>query len=385
MGAPAQQSDPHELAQAHEITVPAFAWGEVLHPSGDFKVTPEWYEKYREGFEKLREHRYFAPVLRQHTDDEGEGKEARKDKAKDPRELEDGFIFGKLVDVLKDDEGIKHKLAVPAEVKDAYDKGYIDEWSPSFRQDWPHPNTGEVLELAPRHFAFVSNPHQKNLGPSSDFYRDYYDLAEAEVCGGLIHENEDDMSEENKQEPQEPVDNAEGDATAMLTEMGAKLDTLTEAVTGLVDMLGATDAEEEEEEVEMGEEVDALQKELAEATATIKKLRGDRVRDRITAAGIDGEKVDELVELAEADPAEFAATFAIELAEAKPKQPTRLREKGGAGNAEQSTTPDPSLSVGKALELAEAELKGTDEWKEADTKERSRMKVRKSRELRGEV
>lgn len=381
MGDDARQPDPKELAQAQEITVPAFAWGETLHPSGDFAVTPEFYEKYRKGFEALREHKYFAPVLRQHKDD-GKGKEARKGEAADPRELEDGFIFGKLVDVLKDDEGIKHKLAVPAEVKEAYDKGYIDEWSPSFRQDWPHPHTGEVLELAPRHHAFVSNPHQKNLGPSSDFYRDYYDLAEAQVCGGLIHENEETMSTESQEttETQEPVDNAEGE------EMGAKLDQLLDLVGQLLANQDATEAMEgEDEEVEMGEEVDALQTELAEAKQTIRKMRNERVRDRIKDAGIDDDKADELVELSEADPAEFAARFAIELAEVKPKQPTRLPEKGGQGSADVPTKADPSMSVGDALELAESELKTTDEWKEADAKERSRMKVRKSRELRGEV
>src|SRR5690606_31324161 len=170
-------SKPKQLAEKHRVSVPAFAWGKTLHPSGDFTVNREWFDDYLHGFEALAEHGYYPPILQQHEDD-GKGKEARA--------VEDGFIFGKTINVYADDAGIWHEVEVPQAVKDLIDEGYIDEWSPSFREGWKHPHTGEKLKVAPRHLAFVSVPHQKNLPSISQFYS----LSEeASLTHGLIHED----------------------------------------------------------------------------------------------------------------------------------------------------------------------------------------------------
>lgn len=352
--------------------MPAFAWGVTEHPTGDFEVDDDFWEEYLYGFNALKEHGYYAPVLRQHKDDEGKGKE--------PRLLEDGFIYGKLVDLQKDDQGIQHVLEVPQAVKELWDEGYIEYWSPSFREEWKHPHTGEALPLSPRHVAFVSIPHQKNLGPSSKFYT----LSETDLEEGLIHDEEEVMSDTNAAPA--PVETNE----VSLQDLSGQIATMNEHLVSLMEMIQKSYENEDhdhEEEPEMGEKEKELKEALDEARKTIKGLRAEKTRARLKQLGVEGKDMDTLVELCEADPRAYADRI-VELAEArKSTGVTVLPERGTSGTAGGATpvSVDPDRPIREAIELAEAELQKDPVWKDLPKSEQSRRVVRRAKELRGEV
>lgn len=178
-----------ELGEKDTIVVHGHRKGStVRHPTGNFQVDDWFVNELTEGFDKLTKLDYRPPLLRQHKPDPN-GKASQVRDPKGPRPIEDGFNYGRIVEVVdsesprgqelketRDDvpnkEGVWYVTEVPGPVKQAHEAGFIQHWSPSFYRDWtpPHPEMGEKVPLAPRHLAFVSIPHQKDLDSNSPHY-----------------------------------------------------------------------------------------------------------------------------------------------------------------------------------------------------------------------
>jgi hypothetical protein len=320
------------------------------HPAGDFETNDAFWKAFRKGFEHLRSNGYVPPVLRQHKSD---------GKGKDPRPEEDGFTYGKLVDIKRDDGFIMGKVEVPKAVARLIDEGYIENWSPSFYEDWEHPHTGERLKVAPRHHSFVSVSHQKNLGKSSPFYslRELQEAAMADEKGNAEGTENADDGEKSMEEYME------GALADFMAKVMARFDALEEK------MGGTESAEDEEPEMGDDKEMKELREQLAKKEEELRAERRKRRSDKLTAKfGIEGDELDEVLELAETDPDAYTDKV-VELAEA-PSKRKRQSEIGTAGSAPKAPvspdrktfheTVDKYVSEGhktsKAIELAESDL-----------------------------
>lgn len=323
-----------EMAEDDRFYVTAFKHGTYIrHSLGDIRVNQEFVEEMTAGFEKLTEYGYYPPVLRAHKPDK-DLNEVSVDDNKGPRPVEDGFVFGRIFDVVDsrsdrgqqlresdtptpDTEGIWFGQEVPSPVRRAHDVGLIDSWSPGLyeNQPAPHPEMGETLTLAPRHNAFVSVPHQKNIGGTSP----HYDLTEDCQERAGLHELDEgsrpfvDASgkpfttqpwtkaeDTHSGEPQTRSLNEEqtmSDEDDRYEKLSSEVEALKSSVSELVEALSGDDEDEED--------VDDPDPELQELREENQRLRRERLKDKITSAGVEDEdEVERLVELAEDNKAE---------------------------------------------------------------------------------
>lgn len=121
-----------------------FAWGDVLHPAGDFTVDKRFATLMRAGFLHYKRLGYLPPLMVQHDDD--------------------GTINGQLRSIYTDEDGIRSDFWLNNETRDAYKDGKLGYVSPSFYDVWVCPNTGRMLYFYLTEVSLVSRPHLKNIG-----------------------------------------------------------------------------------------------------------------------------------------------------------------------------------------------------------------------------
>lgn len=188
-----------DLGEEDTIVVHGHQRGSTIrHKTGTFEVDDWFIQELQEGFDQITKQGYRPPLLKQHKPDP-KGKKSRTRDPKGPRPIEDGFNYGRIVEVVDapseraeeleeshantpDKDGVWFVAEVPGPVKQAHRAGFIQHWSPGLYRNWtpPHPSMGENIPLAPRHLAFVSVPHQKNLDTTTP----QYDLEEKVVESG---------------------------------------------------------------------------------------------------------------------------------------------------------------------------------------------------------
>lgn len=131
-----------------------FAWGDVAHDNGDFVVDRKFVDDIVSAFVAFKMRGYYPPVLRQHS--------------------EDGFTYGRVVDLRFTPDGLEAVLELPVALAKAFDDGYLDSWSPSFVDNFSDPHTKETYPRMLRELSFVSVRYLKNIPGASP----YYSLAE---------------------------------------------------------------------------------------------------------------------------------------------------------------------------------------------------------------
>lgn len=210
--------------------VQMFKYGPVEHPQGDFEVTPEFAHKLGESVKFYAKRKYFSPILKQHE--------------------ENGFVYGRVIRITSNEEGVYADVEVPEMIAEAIDEGYIDSWSPSFYENWKDPHSDEVFPVALRELSFVSVRHLKNLPGQSP----YYSLSEADWKPLAELQGELNMEE----------------LMAMLEAFGAALEELKADVQMVKESLIQEPEQEEETseepdpQAEMSEKIEMLEKQLAE-------------------------------------------------------------------------------------------------------------------------
>lgn len=212
--------------------VQMFKYGTVEHPQGDFEVTPEFARKLGEAVKFYAKRKYFSPILKQHE--------------------ENGFVYGRVIRITSNEEGVYADVEVPEMIAEAIDEGYIDSWSPSFYENWKDPHTDEVFPVALRELSFVSVRHLKNLPGQSP----YYSLSDADWKSLAELQGELNMEE----------------LMVMLEAFGAALEELKADVQLIKEGLTPDEEPEQEEEssnepdpqAEMSEKIEMLEKQLAE-------------------------------------------------------------------------------------------------------------------------
>jgi hypothetical protein len=398
---------------ATKVTVPAAAMGDIALPGRGIKVDEQFYQDLVEGLEALTAEGYYPPILKMHMPDLEEAVESIDgdptgpravpvDPEEDPDAALDDFVFGLITGVVRQGDEILYETQVVEPLAEAIDEGMTPYWSPAWRFNWTHPNTGEVLKVAPKHHAFVRQPHQKNIAPAGDFY-ELSELADSvgqyqTHSSGLLLQEQPMPNGKNKKTKQGGGD-GEGDdqMVSILKEIKGSLGRMEQQNKAIMDNLGveasedgqpATDGGDGQGEGELGEDAPVEDGdepvELAEYKRRIKQLENRQIREKCKQAGIqDSEAVEEIVELSESDRVEAVGKLVDRVASGDGREVVLSEERGSTGEADVETV-DPSLSEGDALELAEQKLDGTDAWEKADSSARAKMKIDKAQALRGE-
>lgn len=275
------------LAEDDMLTgVQIFAWGEVAHPNGDFEVTREFAREMLSSFEAMLGLGYYPPVLIEHQPG--------------------GGALGLVRRLYTQADGIYADLELADGVLEEVNRGRRPYISPSFYEEFEHPNTGEVLRFALREISFVSVPHLKNLRPLGR----HYALSES----GYVtdpHATGDPMADDKQSPEQGQTNLAEGEEMDMASRVEAmekSLASLMEQLKPMMEYVKQEMMEDEEEEPEdMRESGD---KEMAdEAVATLTRRVADLERQLAEAEvrvqlgeDADDDDVRELAELHQLNP-----------------------------------------------------------------------------------
>lgn len=306
---------PTMLGEQDKIVVQMFSWGEVKHPNGDFEVDRDFYAQIRESHDYLSGRGYYAPILRQHTDD--------------------GYTYGRVLRVFSTDDvpsdvvsefatdGIYAEAELAAGVVQLHANGFIQNWSPSFYSDWKDPHTGKKLPKVLRELSFVSVPHQKNINSPSP----HYALAE----NGFI------TLTEAKEPEVATEENTDKDALAALTEQVQGLANVVQTLVKNSEQEPEPTPKEKEpvvatentEEIErLKSENDALKKQLAEQ-------RAEQTKRELSELNVEDEdEVKRLVELRESDAGAYASQIVALAMKATKESATDNSDKGGSRTPE---------------------------------------------------
>ena len=247
---------------------PAFVWidaykmgSKVYHSGGDVEITPEFAESLTRNFRVLKSRGYSVTFLREHG-------------------RVDSFVYGDVVDTRIQDGWLSLAVAMTRdEEKKAYNEGILREFSPGFSMNWQDPHTGEMMGPTLLEVSFTSMAHQRNLRAPTDINpgvvlsgHPMFFKEDNMAVKKLAAEELPEVVEEKKVEMTEPT---LVDIAAMLTELLAL----------------AKPAEVEETELMSDDKEDPTVK----MSARIAQLEGDNVRLELSARGIKGEIVADLI------------------------------------------------------------------------------------------
>jgi hypothetical protein len=304
---------PINLSEADAIERQIFAWGDVEHPTGKFKVDEVFAKEMIASFKAFTEDGYFPPVLFEHKSE--------------------GTIKGLVRGLRVTSTGINAVMELAEGVKALADKDELHYLSPSFAPKFKHPHTGDTLKFALREVSFVSVPHLKNLKTDST----HYALKEAKIMA-------DELKEETNVETTPPVENAEEkpDFAKALADLEKRFTAKFSAFEkGLKQLMEHGKEEEPKENSEADPRTAKLEKEVQRLQRTLAE------REIVTALGeTDDDTIAELVELKEVNEALFIRTLNRLAPESAP--PVQNSEKGFVG------APPVRTSYEKAVELGEA-------------------------------
>jgi hypothetical protein len=250
--------------------VPAFVWidaykmgSTVYHSGGDVEITPEFADSITRNFRVLKSRGYSVTFLREHG-------------------RVDSFVYGDVVDTRIKDGWLSLAVAMTRdEEKKAYNEGILREFSPGFSMNWQDPHTGEMMGPTLLEISFTSMAHQRNLRVPTDINpgvvlsgHPMFFKEDNMAVKKLAAEELPEVVEEKKVEMAEPT---LVDIAAMLTELLAL----------------AKPAEVEETELMSDDKEDPTVK----MSARIAQLEGDNVRLELSARGIKGDIVADLIQL----------------------------------------------------------------------------------------
>lgn len=321
----------HKLGEAARRRFQIFTWGPVVHEDGDFLVDGQFYEDHKAYLTARAADGYYVPVWRKHTDE--------------------GISYGLLIDLIATDEGIDAVVEFAGGWEDAFDKGHLPHWSPSFYTGWTD-SKGRTWARAMRELSFVGVPHMKQVPIAGTFYalsegmaiRQEVQLEDEILVVPMPEEGEgsEAMDQEMAEPPYELADVKRdmGEIKALMQQLlgaGKEPETMAE------------EPAEEPEALAMSEEVKRLRAEL-------KTLRESKTRAEIRAVmpKADEAKIKRLVALSEADEGVYRDTLKM-LSEAaaagKQAAPVTTPERGSVG----TSTPAGTASLKQLCEQAKRE------------------------------
>jgi len=351
-----------DMAENDRFYIHGHAFSEQLTlPSGrTVPVNDKTVRTLVRGHKQLSQKGYYPPVLREHKSD---------GKGKTPRAKRDGFVYGMNFDVVDsrskraeslressiptpDRDGVWYGLEVPAPMTKAHEEGFISNWSPSFyvNYDPPHAEMSERVELAPRHVAFVSIPHQKNTESSSP----YYDLGEDLLELGVASEMSETQQEFMSKQPEQEQTMDEDEIKKLIEEnVSGEVEELREQIKNLNEGMQAM-LEEDGEGDEPSDEVEEMREQIEDLREENQRMERERIKDQIEAAGIDTdeEDVDELVELSESDPTAYTKRLAKAMRQGGDTS-SPDKERGGTGPSPEAPKDDFEQMEQRAEELCE--------------------------------
>lgn len=298
------------------IAVHLFSWGSVKHPKDDFEVNRKLYVQMKASHEFITSRGKHPPVLRQHT--------------------EDGFGWGKVIDIFTDDQapdyplenkvdrpGVWASVELSAGAQKAWEDGNIVDWSPGFFPEWEDRHTDKTLKNFLRELSFVSVGHLYNTNTASP----RYSLSD----GGFIEnaqKKEKAMEPEDKSKDNESTDDLMSAVETLTGQVGA----LVERIDGLDERLKAVEGNGGESEMgddERGSEMaddgptkeNAASTELADRVEQLERQLADektrRQREKARAdisdrgLSLEGKERDDLIQLATVDTEAFTATLNV--------------------------------------------------------------------------
>jgi len=339
---------PLELGEGDKVPMHLFAWGDTKHPKGDFEVTRDFAGKMLESFDKLTADGYRPPVLQEHETD--------------------GRVFGVIASLELRDDGIWAIAELARGIKEQIERGERLYISPSFYAKFPHPHTGEVLEVVLREVSLVAVPHMKNLTPLGS----HYALSE----WGFIHQplpTEKSMGKNNETtDPKGVVQNdehgGEGEEKSMMQKLMEKLNAMEQSMdkrmTALEESMATPKGEEPEDNGEG--------KEMSERYAKLTK-RFDALSEKCARMEVETGAIQALGEVGHDDlevlyKAHIAGPDVYERLlksmgeERKPAEDNvDLSERGAKGSSHQRANPGSSKSMPfekACYQLAEEQRKG---------------------------
>lgn len=339
------QTEALRRPEDRRIRIRVFSWGLVKHPMGDFTVDREFYQQMRASFEAIPK---APPILRQHQ--------------------EDGFLYGKIMDIGADDVGIYADAELSDEAYGWWLAGRIADWSPGLIVETTNKHTGEKMLNVLRELSFVSKGHLDNVENKSPAY------SLAEYLGDTPEEGE--MIEEEKEMQGGVVDvealaELRGDFEEFKAEVKAGLAGIQEFIAGLkgeepegemadVDPAAVEDIDmEEDDKYSMADK--ALAKRLATAEAKIKAAE-DRAARAEAATKLEGLTMSDkergnLLQLACDKPEAFTAAVGAIKATVKQMadQTPKPKEVGGYSQYFNEAGNVGNVEAGNALRIKVAE------------------------------
>lgn len=315
---------PLALGEAARRRFQIFTWGPVVHEDGDFLVDAKFYEDHKAYIDHRAQQGYYVPVWRKHTDE--------------------GIAYGLLIDLIATEEGIDAVVEFAGGWEDAFDRGHLPHWSPSFYTGWTD-SEGRTWSRAMRELSFVGVPHMKQVPTAGTFYALSEGMARREE---VLMEDEQIVvvpvpAEDEASEPVEEMGEAPYEMGDVKRDMG-EVKALMQRVVEMMDKMGGSKEPEQMADAPPADE--SKEQALAEVTrlrAEVKQLREAKTRAEIRAAlpKLDEPRIKQLVALSETSDPVYRDTLKM-LSEAaaagKQTAPQTTPERGAQGVAPQPGT-----------------------------------------------
>jgi len=249
------------------IWIDAYKMGStVYHSTGDIEITPEFAESITKNFRILKSRGYRVTFLREHG-------------------RVDSFVYGDVVDTRIKDGWLSLAVEMTRrEEKDAYNEGIMREFSPGFSMNWRDPHTGEEMGPTLLEVSFTSMGHQRNLRVPNDINPGVV------LSGHPMFFNGDEMSKKTELA-------AEGKPEAVEEEKVEMAEPTLADVMARMDKIEAMLKKDEVEETELAADEDDEDDVAVKMSARIAELEAANVRLELSARGIKGDIVSDLIQL----------------------------------------------------------------------------------------
>ena len=245
------------------VWIDAYKMGStVYHSGGEVEITPEFAASITRNIRVFFSKGYRVTFLREHG-------------------RVDSFVYGDVVDSRIKDGWLSLAVVMTRdEEKKAYNEGILREFSPGFSMNWQDPHTDEELGPTLLEISFTSMGHQKNLRVPNDInpgvvLSNQHPVLQLESNMAVKKLAAEELPEAVEEETIEMAEPTLADIAAMLTELLAL----------------AKPAEVEETELMSDDKEDPTVK----MSARIAQLEGDNVRLELSARGIKGDIVADLI------------------------------------------------------------------------------------------
>jgi len=245
------------------VWIDAYKMGsKVYHSSGNIEITLEFAASITRNFRVLKSRGYSVTFLREHG-------------------RVDSFVYGDVVDTRVQEGWLSLAVVMTRdEERKAYNEGILREFSPGFSMDWQDPHTGEMMGPTLLEVSFTSMAHQRNLRVPNDInpgvvLSNQHPMLYLEGNVTVKKLAAEELPEVAKEETIEMAEPTLVDIAAMLTEL------LALARPAEVDATELISDDKEDPTVKM--------------SARIAQLEGDNVRLELSARGIKGDIVADLI------------------------------------------------------------------------------------------